>query len=524
MTTPWMKSTFFTSSLGTILAFMELTKVRSSLGKKDILFAAGLPDSEVPQHIRDVLAEVAQYDRSYYYKYEPDSPLNDRKLAPDLAKFHEKHFGTSISPDLISVAPASTPVLEAMIYATQEPGKCMLVLWPDYPVLTPPAQRMVGRIDRTARLVTPLDLDDQGKPYGGERWQVDWTSFREALDKNRKEATLLNLTFPGNPTGFSPLPAEYQQLVEILLYDIKERKSIGLPPCAILEDTAYALMAGEENVKFYSIHNAIDDLRKATDANDKERLGLLDDLEQSIVSTHSFSKDFAVPGKRAGYFMTKNPEVYAAVYGQVVEYILTFGSETLATTRAILDIGEVDKKEMEKYARRLRFFEQGFNELAADIIRANPPQDIKQNELESYIRHNLPVPAKADFGFFSLTRSNFLGGMRLSAQEKEELLGQIAMIPDKGLRSIFDGVFNNPNNEVTNSKEAALLLLVKAGVLPIPIPGRDKNDTNIYERFSVGGTDLEKIKQAFGNMRAAFIPNQMPSLYRAENASSNVAI
>jgi aspartate/methionine/tyrosine aminotransferase len=485
--------------LGPILALMKLLEVRKSDGIPDIAFGAGLPDAEVDPKVMEAMLEAVQNPKSPYLKYDPKSVLNEEQLVPDIAAFHERQLGVKFDAKEVKIAPGSTPVLAAMSYVTQKPGKVALFLDPAYPLMSLPVERMGGRVDRTARLVTRLDIGKDGKPYQSNRWQIDYASVRKALANNRSKATLLYLNFPSNPTGYAPTPEEYRQLAEALLEDIKSRKKHGLHTMAILEDIAYATMM-YDGKKYYSLNNAIQDLR--TQTNNEERLDLLNELEQSVVVAHSFSKAFAVAGDRVAYFASKNPELLTAVYNQIIDVILTPGRGTLAAMKGALAKAEVDQESMKQYELRLRYLERGLNNVTEKWLGGQQPDFAKVNGEAEFIQRQLPIPAKADAGFFATTFFNFLRGRKVDEATVAKLKRQIARIPNPTLHQEFGEIFKG--GKINNTVDAALWLAEKANIIAIPIAPRDPQDKNIRLRFSVGQTSIETIKKALDQLEAAF--------------------
>jgi aspartate/methionine/tyrosine aminotransferase len=227
---------------------------------------------------------------------------------------------------------------------------------------------------------------------------------------------------------------------------------------------------------YYSMHNAISDLRK--DTTDPERGALLDQLEQSVVVAHSLSKAGATAGDRAAYFASKNPELLSAVYNQIIDVILTPSRGTLAAVKGFMDKGEVDHESMKRYGQRLRYFENELNKIVPDA-----------------------VPARADAGFFITTNFSALKGAKIDDATVAQLRSQIEKIPNKTLHQEFGEIFKD--GKVNNSVDAALWLMAKANVVAIPIVSPTGNDGNMRLRFSVGQTDIPMIRQALDRIEAA---------------------
>lgn len=507
---------------GPIFALMKLLAVRKNNGKNDIALAAGLPDHNVPETVKTELTKAASYDQSPYLKYDLKSPYNEGQLHPEIAAFHKKQFGIEFTPDQVHIAAGSTPVLGAVAYVTQKEFKTArtdenniprirrkqtqaLMINPGYPLMTLPITRQNGVVNTTARLVSELDIDENGNPFQTDgRWKLDMDSFRKALEQGRMSpeqggATMLYLNFPSNPTGYAPTEDEYQEIAKELADDLRLRREQNLPSLAILEDIAYATMM-HGNRTYYTLNNAIEDLKSIDPP-------LYSNLDKSVIVAHSFSKAFAVAGQRVSYYASKNPQLLEAVYGQIIEVELTPSAGTLATMKGCLNAGEVDEQSMRKYGNRLRFFEDEYNKIIEQWMQPNNITESNvTNSFQERLKQNKPIPAKADAGFFSSTNGQYLLGAPISDEKLAELKQDIDQIQDPGLRQLLsNGIFKD--NKVNNALDAALWLVVNANVVCIPMQAQKGKEDNIKLRFSVGQTSIETIQQAMDNIKTALDQN-----------------
>ena len=506
---------------GIILSMMQLLKVREAQGIKDFSFAAGLPDGKVHETIRETIGKQAGGTRSAYEAYTSGPALHaagltsERELKPGIAAFHKKHFGVDFAPDEVGVCEGSTPVLTETVRLIQKrwPGSPTLFIHPPYQVMLEMTKKEGSKIDTTARLRTSLDIDDGGEPFQKERWHLDLGSVRQALQNNREHAHgLFYLNFPANPTGYSPTADEYKQLVEVILSDMKEREQAGLAPLVLLEDIVYAAMM-HDGKKYYSLHNAIQDLRyKSSDA---ERLRLLDVLDQSSITVHSFSKAHSVPGHRIGYYACKNLDLRADIRSRIDDHELVLNTATLAGMKAILEIGDFDQDKIQDYGNRVSLLEKGLNDIARRWLTKDTPETA-DGEFAQFVRKNLPLPAKADGGFFVTGFFNFLKGQTIDTGTIREIRQQIQEIPGEEFRKEFEGTFEN--NTINNAKDAALWLMAKAHVLVVPIAPADASDKNLIFRFSVGQQNTDAIQTALQNIEEAF-QSLKPPRYRATAAA-----
>lgn len=503
------------AKLGPILAMMKLLEVRrneraaltgnhkddillaGSLAEEDepdVALAAGLPDARVPWGIRIALLRAAVMAMSPYFKYQTDSPLQEDKLKPLIAAWHEKQYNVSIPAEQFGIAAGSTPIIDAVArLSIIEPGKKMLGFGPGYPLTDLSVNLEGGISERSLRLRTKLDLGNDGQPVQTTRWWIDIQSVRESLKENRESATMLFLNFPSNPTGFSPTPDEYKELVAVLIEDVIERKKLGLPCMTILEDMAYVEMMYDK--KFYSIFNAIDDMRAENNKKGSEFSDALKELEDSVVCAHSFSKAFSVAGDRVAYYTARNKELFYAVTNVKTINDLTPSRGSLVVMKAAMKIGKVDEKAMDAYGRRLKKFEEGFARIVRNFVEKKNP-----GEGATFVERFAAVPARADAGFFSTTFLNALNGIEVPPEMVEKLKKQVAKIANPSLRKEFTGMF--AGNKVNNSFDANMWLLCKAHVCGVPL---ELKDGNIVIRFSVGQTDEKVVGEVIKRVEAALL-------------------
>ena len=499
---PTINSSAKTSSSGPIMAMMKLLEVREKQGINDIAFAAGLPDHEVPREIKEALSAMAEADRSPYSKYDPTSAWSEETLRPGIAAFHERHFGFKFPEAQVGISLGSTTALDAVASITQRAESKALVIDPFYPLVSLPVKRYGGTVDNSTKLFTEIDVED-GAPRQSKRWQLNMVSLWDALENNRESATMLYLNFPSNPTGYSPTPEEYQQIANILADDIMMRRELGLGSIVILEDIAYATMM-HDGKKFYGINNAVHDLLEKT--TDPERREILQELAESSVTAHSFSKAFAIAGDRVAYYASAGKELFAAVNTKLAEVVLTQPRGTLAAMKGALDIGDVNHNSMQEYSHRLRAFERGFNAVTEKWMVSKQPKevDVASKGFMCFVRRKLPVQAEADAGFFSTAMVKLLIGLAIKPETVEKLESQISLIEKESIRRELDGIF--ADGKINDARDAALWLLAEANVGAVPL-------TNGRLRFSVGQTDGESIKEALSRIDKALMENIAPPSY-----------
>lgn len=473
------------ASLGVILAMMNLKKIRAAEGQNDIALAAGLPDALVPRAVKDELAKMSMMSSSPYLKYDMASEYNTEKLACKIVDFHKKNFKTSFAESQVGFSAGSTPVISAVAGITQCIGSTAVVIRPGYPLYDLPVEMLGGSVNKDARLVTALDAQSNGDAFEtGGRWNIDYLSLTNALIKTNP--SLIYLNFPGNPTGYSPTANESKKLVRVFLDYIRFCWDKGIRAPLILEDMAYAAMM-HDNQQFYGLHYTM--ARLLDDASPKEQ-ELLHELNQSLVIAHSFSKVFSVAGDRVGYFATFNDSLREEISDRMTVVDLTPGRGALAAMTGALKSGEINLGSMREYQLRLRHFEDGVNDVVTSWGKS---RNIRAETLKKL----LPMQARADAGFFSLTFFNMLKGHKVSRELLDSIEGQISKLPETS-RVEFLNIFRD--GRINHSLDAALWLMETANIITIPMSNQNGN---IMVRFSVGQTPVLLISEVLKRIHDA---------------------
>ncbi len=473
------------ASLGVILAMMNLKKIRTAEGQNDIALAAGLPDALVPRAVKDELAKMSMMSSSPYLKYDMASEYNTEKLACKIVDFHKKNFKTSFAESQVGFSAGSTPVISAVAGITQCIGSTAVVIRPGYPLYDLPVEMLGGSVNKDARLVTALDAQSNGDAFEtGGRWNIDYLSLTNALIKTNP--SLIYLNFPGNPTGYSPTANESKKLVRVFLDYIRFCWDKGIRAPLILEDMAYAAMM-HDNQQFYGLHYTM--ARLLDDASPKEQ-ELLHELNQSLVIAHSFSKVFSVAGDRVGYFATFNDSLREEISDRMTVVDLTPGRGALAAMTGALKSGEINLGSMREYQLRLRHFEDGVNDVVTSWGKS---RNIRAETLKKL----LPMQARADAGFFSLTFFNMLKGHKVSRELLDSIEGQISKLPETS-RVEFLNIFRD--GRINHSLDAALWLMETANIITIPMSNQNGN---IMVRFSVGQTPVLLISEVLKRIHDA---------------------
>lgn len=389
------------------------------------------------------------------------------------------------SESQVGFSAGSTPVISVVAGITQYIGSTAVVIRPGYPLYDLPVEMLGGSINKDARLVTALDVQSNGDTFEtGGRWNIDYLSLTNALIKYNPSLVYIN--FPGNPTGYSPTASESKKLVRVFLDYIRFCWDKGIRAPLILEDMAYAAMM-HDNQPFYGLHYTIAHLLGDASPIEQE---LLHELNQILVIAHSFSKVFSVAGDRVGYFATFNNSLREEISDRMTVVDLTPGRGALAAMTGALKAGEINLESMREYQIRLRHFEDGVNDI---VTSWGKNRNIRAETLKKL----LPMQARADAGFFSLTFFNMLKGHKVSRQLLDSIEDQISKLPETS-RVEFLNIFRD--GRINHSLDPALWLMETANIITIPMSNQNGN---IMVRFSVGQTPVFLISEVLKGIHDA---------------------
>ncbi len=232
------------STIGQMLKLCAESKDVISLGP-------GEPDFSSPPNV--IRAAKRALDRRMTH-YSPISGRTDFKEA--VVKKLKKDNGIEASPDNIIVTCGSTEAIMLGLIATVDPGEGVMVPDPGFLSYTPTVEVLNGM-----PITIPLSEEDG--------FQLNIDVMRKRIVKRKTRVLIMNT--PSNPTGtvFSR-----KVLEEVADFAVENN-------LLVMSDEAYEkLVYG--NAKHISI-------------------GSLNGMEKYVMTLHSFSKTYAMPGFRLGY-------------------------------------------------------------------------------------------------------------------------------------------------------------------------------------------------------------------------------
>lgn len=298
------------------LAIDAKAKGMIAAGEDVCSFAAGEPDFDTPEHIKDACAAALKAGKT---KYAPTPGIEPLRKA--LAEKYQDVYGLTVSPAQVVVSPGGKFSCYIAILAVCSPGDEVIIpapYWVSYPEMVKLAgavPKMILADDSTGFRITPAQL--------------------EAAITPRTRMVVLNS--PSNPTGAVYSRAEMEALAEVAL-----RHNIY-----IMSDEIYE-------------HLVYDGLSVATPASFSKELA-----ERTIIVS-GFSKTFSMTGWRLGTLVASTPiaKAVAELQSQMCSNATTF-----AQYGALAALTEKEKTAaslkvmLEAFDRRRKFLHAELNKI-----------------------------------------------------------------------------------------------------------------------------------------------------------------
>jgi aspartate/methionine/tyrosine aminotransferase len=229
------------------------------------------------------------------YTESPGNPLLRRAVAA---------LYDGLAPDDVVVTNSGEEPIYIAMRLLLRPGDHAIVTWPGYQ-----SHYEIARSIGAAVTLLPLRVD-------GARWMIDLDELRAAIRPNTR---LLLTSFPHNPTGALPTPAEWRTIAGIV-------EAAGL--------------------RWIS-----DEVYRGLETSPADRLPAAADVNSRALSIGAMSKTYAMAGARIGWAATRDAELrrqiltykdYTTICSSAPSEILATialraGDAVIARSRAILD-------------------------------------------------------------------------------------------------------------------------------------------------------------------------------------------
>jgi aspartate aminotransferase len=296
------------------LAVDAKAKSMAAAGVDVCNFAAGEPDFDTPQHIKDACVAALQAGKT---KYVATAGIEDLRRA--IAESYGETYRLKVAPGQVVVSPGGKFSAYLAILATCSPGDEVVIPAP-YWVSYPEMAKLAGAVPKVV-----LSTDESGFKLSPEQL--------EAAVSPRTRLLILNS--PCNPTG---IVYSRQELEAVMAVAIRHN-------LYVLSDEMYE-------------HIIYDGLRPTCMAT------LSREAEARSIIVSGFSKTYSMTGWRLGTLVAPAPiaKAVAELQGQMASNATTFAQ--YGALAALREKGKTEaslKKMLDAFDRRRRMFHEGLS-------------------------------------------------------------------------------------------------------------------------------------------------------------------
>ena len=295
------------------IAVNSRAKELQAQGVDVVRFAAGEPDFDTPDYIKDAAIEAMKAGKTKYTAAAGTIELRNAIAAKLL-----NENGLNFTADQVIVNIGGKHSVYESMQAVLDPGDEVILPIP-YWVTYPEAIKLAGAVPK----IIQTDPDNS--------YKIKPEQLKEAI--NKKTAMLL-INSPNNPGGFTYTPEELTALAKVL-----EPTNIIVLSDEIYEKLVYG------KTKFVSFAS------------------LSEDAYNRTVTLNGFSKAFAMTGWRMGY--TAGPLEIIKAMGRLQSHMtqnpVTFIQDAAITALSI-GAGEVEKMRIE-FERRAKYMARRLNDI-----------------------------------------------------------------------------------------------------------------------------------------------------------------
>jgi aminotransferase len=281
--------------------------------KRVISLGPGEPDFTAPKNI--IAAAKKALDKGYTH-YSPPAGRSDFKEA--IIKKLKKDNCIRASPENIVVTTGSTEAIMLALMCTIDPGEGVMVPDPGFLAYKPTVEVLNGM-----PISVPL--------YEEDGFQLDVERMEKAIIPERTNAIILNS--PSNPTGTVFSRKVLEEVAGFAMeYDL-----------LIISDEAY-----EKLVYGGAKHISI---------------GSLNGMEDRVLTLHSFSKTYAMPGFRLGYAVGNEKLIAAMAKLHLFTSLCAPTLSQVAAMGALKGTQEPVRKMVREYDRRRKMIVRRINDI-----------------------------------------------------------------------------------------------------------------------------------------------------------------
>lgn len=222
-------------------------------GKKVLSFAAGEPDFDTPQHIKDAACESLKRGET---KYTPVPGIIELRKA--ISQFHSEKHGINYAPEEIIVTTGAKQAISHFFMSILDPGEGVIIPSPYW--ISYPQQVLLSRGE-------PIFIKTNEK----NNWKLDPSEIKKAYKRGTKAIVINN---PNNPLGKGYSKKELEEII-----NVADELNLWILADEIYSELCY------DNFKFHSIGSLGEDIKKRT------------------VIINGVSKTFSMTGWRMGWGM-----------------------------------------------------------------------------------------------------------------------------------------------------------------------------------------------------------------------------
>lgn len=299
------------------LAIDAKAKALLAAGEDVCGFAAGEPDFDTPDHIKEACAAALKAGKT---KYAPTPGIEPLRKA--LAEKYLSDYGLKVAPTQVVVSPGGKFSCYIAILAVCSPGDEVIIpapYWVSYPEMV----KMAGAVpkfiladDSTGFRITPEQLEAAITP----------------------RTRLLILNSPSNPTGAVYTPAELEALAQVAL--------------------KHNLYIMSDEIYEHLVYDGVKTTSPATFSKE---------LEERTIIVSGFSKTYSMTGWRLGTLVASAPiaKAVAELQSQMCSNATTF-----AQYGALAALTEKEKTQaslkmmLEAFDRRRKFLHSELNKIS----------------------------------------------------------------------------------------------------------------------------------------------------------------
>lgn len=298
------------------LAIDAKAKALAASGQDVCSFAAGEPDFDTPQHIKDACAAALQSGKT---KYVPTPGIEALRKA--VAESYGTQYGLKVAPGQVVVSPGGKFSCFLAVLATCSPGDEVVIPAP-YWVSYPEIAKLAGAIPRPV-----LSTDQTGFKLKPEQLEAAIT----------RRTRLLIVNSPSNPTGAVYSRTELEAIMEVAI-----RHNLY-----VLSDEIY------ENLVY-------DGLRSTCVAT------LGPEAEARTIVVSGFSKTYSMTGWRLGTLVAAAPiaKATAELQSQMSSNATSFAQYgALAALKETAKTGVSLSQMLSAFDRRRRLLHEGLSRI-----------------------------------------------------------------------------------------------------------------------------------------------------------------